>query len=148
MRFVWMMGLVTSGCVRFIELEDEGIACIGDVDLGQELVLDADAPVEVMVRLESCGSGCATNVEASCTATEQDGVILVRAEGSYELGRFDQTCPSVCVFVDATCETEALPEGTYTLRYGVTATGADFDVPGTIVPEAPVCSEGRGRVLL
>lgn len=138
-RAMWVLPLLVWGaCVepedQLVELDDIGQACLGDME-GPEIELTADEAVTVVVTLEGCASGCAGDIEATCTASVDDGVISVSASASYTTPGGTATCPAVCVFVQAECDTEALPAGSYTLEYG--GDSDTFDVPAKA---ASVCA--------
>lgn len=132
----WMLGgamiALAAGCPAedvLVELDNTGNACLGD-DEGGEVTLVEDGPVTVHVRLENCASGCAFDLQTECTATVDGTTITVDAQASYLVPGGTPTCPAICAFVDAECETANLPAGTYTVEYGTDASDS-FDVPST-----------------
>ena len=98
-------------------LEDVGGLCVlGEGDAANTSYV-ADASVDVHVVLEDCASGCASDVMASCSI-ELDGTsLIVSASGSYHRDPIGAICPAVCVAVEATCTSEPLAAGTYTVEY-------------------------------
>lgn len=113
---------------QMVELDDVGQACLGGME-GPSVDVEEDEPVTVVVTLEGCASGCAGEIEASCTAIEDGGTISVRATASYIVPGGALTCPAVCLFVQAECDTSALVAGSYALEYA--GDSVSFDVPST-----------------
>jgi hypothetical protein len=126
-------------CGAIATFEDEGTLCVvGTALLDSEdgegprtTTYEAGAPVTINVVLEECANGCAEDVEASCSIEMDGNTLRVSASGSYrEPG--SGSCIDVCVVVDAQCESEPLPAGSYTVEYAGESVG--FDVPDERVP--------------
>jgi len=88
-------------------------ACEDPVSLqsGQVLQLSVDLGV-------CLSSSCDQARSASCSAVRSGSVIEVIAEGSWTDNSANADgCTLDCGFLGATCETEALPDGNYEIRY-------------------------------
>lgn len=93
-----------------------------------EREIPANAPLRVEVDFATCtSSSCDTVLNAACRASRSGSVITVEAEAVIE--REGTECTDDCSFVGASCELEALPAGTYELRYGSAST--TLTVPST-----------------
>ncbi|MEM6927616.1 MAG: hypothetical protein AAF602_11845 [Myxococcota bacterium] len=119
---------------EIVELENVGVACLGSHE-GGVADIDEDAASTIFVTLDSCASGCASEIETSCTATLDGTTIAVTADASMMLPGGNASCPLVCTFVQAECDTEALPAGTYTLEYAGQST--TLEVPSM---DSDVCT--------
>ncbi len=117
-----------------VEVEDEGVACLGSFEGGQ-VSFEAGEAATVYVTLDGCASGCASGIETECTATASGNTIEVTGSASYDVPSGTVDCPAVCVFVQASCETGPLAAGSYTVSYA--GGSVDFDVPST---DADVCT--------
>ena len=127
--------LALAGCAddgqELVELDDVGSACVSDVEpsFGEvfDVDLQADAAAVVLVTFETCAAGCASEIETSCEATVNAGAVEVTGSASYLIATAPADCATICAFVQATCETPALGEGSWTLSYG--GESEAFDVP-------------------
>ena len=102
-------------------LRDSGLACIEmSASPGvecHERRIDADVPLQVQVDFGTCtSSSCDRVLNAGCRAARSGSVITIEAETVIESEGSE--CTDDCGFVTATCDLEALPTGTYELRYG------------------------------
>lgn len=122
-RCAWLAAaLLATGCADEVVLDDVGMACLTSTAgwSNDHQAFEADAPVHVTVRLDSClSSTCTFNYQASCEAEVTGDRIVIRAHGSYtDEGGAGRTCSEVCFVLDAACETPPLAEGEYTVVYG------------------------------
>ena len=69
-------------------------------------------------------------VDASCTATVDDGEIQVHSELTLDV-RPRPLCEDVCTILTTTCPVPDLEPGTYTLRYGDTDAETVIEVPSS-----------------
>lgn len=122
-----------------IELgEGEGWACLfgeGGSNgpyggYGGETTFTDGGTTEVLVILEDCASGCASDLQATCSAAVVGSEIQVTASGSYTMPGGNPTCPSMCVVVAATCAGPTLATGSWSLVY--VDPPAPLDVPSTV----------------
>jgi hypothetical protein len=113
-------------------LSDTGSACIARNAMGIDGCSPRDIPADVPLRVDvdfaTCtSSSCDTVLNTACRASRSGSVITIEAEAVIE--REGNECTDDCGFVSATCELEALPAGTYELRYGDES--ASLTVPST-----------------
>lgn len=123
---------------RLVSLSDVGTACAyGDGApqtpgaLIDTTFLEGE-PYEVVVVLDDCVSGCASEIDASCAVRLVGGEIVVSAVGSYSVPSEPTTCLDVCLLVVATCPADPLAAGYWTLDYGGGHSDG-FAVPGTVL---------------
>lgn len=125
-----MLVLVLAGCGDGSRtLENVGSVCVMGEQEGDspETSYVENAPVDITVVLDDCLSGCAEDIEASCSI-ELDGTNLrVSASGTYSVQPGGAVCPAVCVAMTATCTSEPLAAGTYSVEYAGEST--TFEVP-------------------
>jgi hypothetical protein len=97
--------------------ESEGTVCLS---------AGTNEGLQFHVLLDDCASYC-SDVEASCSADRQDGVIdlISTGEAINPDGHLD--CPDRCLMVVARCSLAGLAPGPYTLRYG--AESAAIELP-------------------
>jgi hypothetical protein len=119
-----------------VELAQVGTACLfGEDPPADPTTFAVGAPVTAVVVLEDCASGCAADVQASCTVRQVDSEVVIDAVGSYTVPNGDPTCPAVCVEVAATCAGDPLADGySWTLDYGGGHSEQSVSVPSTIAP--------------
>lgn len=113
-------------------LRDTGSACIArnaTLDDGcSARDIPAGVPLRVDVDFATCtSSSCDTVLNAACRAARSGSVITIEAEAVIE--KDGNECTDDCGFVSASCELEALPAGSYQLRYGDAST--PLTVPST-----------------
>ncbi|MCB9683908.1 MAG: hypothetical protein H6738_01860 [Alphaproteobacteria bacterium] len=84
---------------------------------------------EILVVLEDCASGCASDMTATCSATLVGSEVQVTASGSYQVPGGNPTCPSMCTVVAATCPGPTLATGSWSVVYADPP--ATFAVPST-----------------
>ncbi|MEZ4240756.1 MAG: hypothetical protein R3F59_32300 [Myxococcota bacterium] len=123
---------------QLLELRNAGSACLyGDgVPDGATTTLPAsqsafasDAPVDARVILDPCASGCAHDIDASCTVRVVNTEVVIDATASW-LEPTRGGCPAVCVPIAATCSGAPLADGVWVLDYGG-GHSLEFTVPGT-----------------
>jgi hypothetical protein len=111
-------------------LRDTGAACVNGPAFGDCTVrsIASGEPLRIDVDFATCtSSSCDTVLNAACHASRSGSIITVEAEAVIETQ--GNECTDDCGFVTASCELEALPEGTYELRYGDETT--TLTVPST-----------------
>jgi hypothetical protein len=130
-----------GACGETVELENEGGLCVMGTDLewvedGEDETLvttfEEDTAVEIQVTLEECASACIEDVEASCEVDLDGDTLTVTARGSYVAPSGGGNCVDACEVVRATCTTDPLAAGTYTVEY--VGESVSFDVPSVIQP--------------
>jgi hypothetical protein len=102
-------------------LRDTGAACIQGPAVGfgdcSVRSIPPGVPLRIDVDFATCtSSSCDTVLNAACRASRSGSVITVEAETVIETK--GNECTDDCGSVTASCELEALPEGTYEVRYG------------------------------
>src|SRR5262245_6665519 len=116
-----LLAALVTGCINDDgerTLEDVGGLCITGAGATENTSYVADASVTVHVVLEDCASGCASDITASCSVELDGSTLSVSASGSYQVPSGGALCPAVCEEIDATCTSEPLAAGTYTVEYG------------------------------
>jgi hypothetical protein len=92
----------------------------------------------VTVVLTDCGSPCAEIVDIGCEAALEGNAIVVHAWEEVIPPGHNETCEAMCAPRVATCDTELLADGEWTLEYA-------GDVQSFEIPDAdgswPVCAE-------
>jgi hypothetical protein len=108
---------------RRVVLRDEGELCIGAPSPGDSVDVRAGAPLTLGVRSACLSDTCVTARSATCRVRREGQRLVVSSElawrGPEEL---DTKCPRDCSFIEATCSTDALGEGTYSVQLGPSAT--------------------------
>lgn len=133
----------SDGSSRF-QYESEGRLCVlaGSPPLAVEDMpqdFAADQPVTLDVMINSCVSGCAQDIEASCEIAVTGNALQVTSRGSYTEGTSSGIgCPDVCNFLRATCTTPPLAAGIYTVAHG--GESVTLTIPST-TPSAPCVGE-------
>ncbi len=104
-----------------VEVDGGGYACLlddGTDDLSTGLVL---------VVLDDCLSGCASDVSAGCEAIVENGSVEVSAWGSYTVPTGPEVnCPAVCIELSAECEVTGLDDSVTELSYSGDTVTIDF----------------------
>lgn len=111
-------------------LRDTGAACVNGPAFGDCSVrtISPGVPLRIDVDFATCtSSSCDTVLNAACHASRSGSIITVEAEAVIETK--GNECTDDCGAVTASCKLEALPEGTYELRYGDETT--TLTVPST-----------------
>lgn len=137
----WFLLAACDGDAERRTLRDTGAACVQAQAVGVDECsvrsIEPGVPLRVEVDFATCtSSSCDTVLNAACRASRSGSTITVEAEAVIESEGTE--CTDDCGFVTASCELEALPEGTYELRYGDETT--TLTVPSTT---AAGCA-GRG----
>jgi hypothetical protein len=103
-------GCVPAGQVTY---SDQGVACVGGVD-GPLNVL-ANRPLDLQIAL-AADPHCEADVLDTVTTCDWDGGSNIDVHASARLVPFsaDASCATL---IDARCDTEPLPAGTYTVHY-------------------------------
>jgi hypothetical protein len=111
--------LLLAGCGP--DATDEGAFCIGTSSSSDPpITLEASKPIVVTVVYDSCLSGCANDLEGTCTVERDGNKLVVHSEFSYDDGKIPgASCPSVCVPLSAQCSSGPLEAGSYTIVHGV-----------------------------
>ena len=144
------LALVLFGCGStepvdgLVVLENEGTLCFYDdaptffsrPDFEAPVqVFDAGSRLHLQVSVPGClSSSCDVNRSASCSVSQDEQVIRVFSQLSYE-ETGDEQCTMDCGILSATCESEELAVGTYTVQHGDKLTG--LAVPSVV----PACGE-------
>lgn len=100
---------------------------------------DAGEPIEFVVKLENCAAPCASEVTTGCRVKLEGTTLEVEASASYTVPGEDQDCAAICHAVRATCTSDPLPAGSYTLRYGQQTTSFEVPSAGTRIEIAKGC---------
>lgn len=136
LAFACVVALVAlSGCegdAARRTLRDSGAACVNGpaMSFGECSVrtIAPSVPLQIDVDFATCtSSSCDKVLNAACRASRSGSVITIEAEAVIE-SQGDE-CTDDCGSVTASCALEALPEGTYELRYGDDT--ATLTVPST-----------------
>jgi hypothetical protein len=124
-----------------IQMDNIGTVCLfggsNSFDPPQAQGFRADSPVYLSFRIaDVClESGCFRDLVASCSVIQNGTSLGVRSSASWiDTRSTNSSCFSDCWIPTATCATEVLPIGSYTIVFG-THTLA-LDVPSQ-VPSAP-----------
>jgi hypothetical protein len=120
----WLLALALVGCQGDNTVHDQGEVCITSAA--------TDAPLEVRVTLDECISACVDNEIETCSISREGNVLTLSSTFSYAEADEEEICIAVCNAQEATCSTEALPAGSYTLEHGDDS--YTLDVPTTNVP--------------
>jgi hypothetical protein len=118
-------GIASDAPVQTRSYVDEGSLCLSPRGAGG---------AHVQVLINECESACAS-VEASCTASVVDGVIVVESSALASVDPDVEQCTAECRAVDTACTLPELPDGNYELRYGARVATVTMPVPiaGTLV---------------
>jgi hypothetical protein len=113
-----------------VTLERSGKVCVSSESSGLTSVhfywdsqfppeqLVADRPLTFTVAFEAClSSSCDTNRTAECEVAVDGDTIVVSSAGSFD--RMRGSCTKDCGSLTATCSSPPLPEGQYTVVYGL-----------------------------
>jgi hypothetical protein len=104
-----------------VEVDGGGFACL--VDDGT----DDTSTGLIQVMLNECLSGCASDVNAGCIATVENGSIEVSAWGSYTVPTGPVVnCLAVCIELAAECEVSGLDASVTQLSYSDATVTIDF----------------------
>lgn len=113
-----------SGCGddRVVRI-DEGKLCVSSSapDLPLRSAPEPTSPVETPVHVSvslGCVSACVQNEQAACTVTRHRDELRVHSVHAYDPPDPHQGCIALCGTVRATCVSEPLPSGEYTIRHG------------------------------
>lgn len=103
-------------------IEDAPFCVLGPTDehpsygAPQTATIEADGPLRVHVLFDACGAGgCQVVTEATCTTTVGEGNIITVASKAVVDTVPADSCTADCRAVEASCVTDALPAGTYTI---------------------------------
>ena len=120
-----LVGLAVVACraapeVQKVELHDDGAICVGAaVDAGG-VDLRADEALAIGIRSSCLSTSCVTNRAAKCSVKRDGERLVVSSEMSWvspeDLGK---KCGQDCSFLEATCQTDPLPAGSYKVVMGV-----------------------------
>jgi len=108
--------------------------CIGPTNpASKSRALKAGQPVAVTVlhRNLCLGASC-TKAPAKCTAKRKGSTIVVTAQFPTSTTKPTQPCTEDCSAIAATCKTDALPKGSYTIELGTQR--RTLQVPATSAP--------------
>jgi hypothetical protein len=119
------------GCTpsETVTLESSGKVCMSSESNGRTWVtylgsqmppeqLVVDQPLTFTVAFEPClSSSCDTNRMAECDVAVEGDTIVVSSTGSFD--RMRGSCTKDCGSLTATCSSPPLPEGRYTVVYGL-----------------------------
>jgi hypothetical protein len=136
------MLVMLVGCTEpeptFEEVENIGGLCVvGDGDAANTSYVE-NAAVEIRVVLDTCASCRASDITASCSIERDGSTLSVTASVSYWEQPTD-VCPAHCTKLLATCTSEPLAAGVYTVEYAGETTG--FTVPSV----GPAAQLGEGQ---
>lgn len=110
-------------------VEDEGKVCLyasspaspGADDPVQDFV--AGERLYASVQLDECLSACIRDEVSSCTITREGNELVVTSSFEYSDPDGEEACIALCYAPSAVCESEPLPEGSYTVRHGDVESG-------------------------
>lgn len=88
---------------------------------GEQQRFEANQPVFIQFHVtDVClSSSCTRDREASCTITPNTTGLAVTTAAAYtDVAPLGGGCTADCGFLSATCATDALPAGDYTITYG------------------------------
>lgn len=121
---------LASGCLRRdsdtqgVRQHDQGKLCLGaasgEGDAGPHgLDLRADQPLAISVRSACLSDACATNRTAKCGVRREGSKLVVTSDLAWTAPTdLERRCPGDCSHLEATCSTEALPPGKYSVVLG------------------------------
>lgn len=92
----------------------------------------------VLAELDSCASGCAADIVATCTARRDGNTIVVTSHAEWTTPSAGVACPDSCTVIQATCALDGeLPPGHYDFVSGARR----WDVELAAVSGASTCVE-------
>jgi hypothetical protein len=130
-RFAWLLavfgctGVAGDAPLQTRSYTDEGSVCLSPRGAGG---------AHVQVLINECESACAS-VEASCSVSVVDGIIVVESDALASVDPDAELCRASCESVYTACTLPELPDGNYELSYGARIATVTMPVPiaGTLV---------------
>lgn len=107
--------------------------CIGPAAAGKSRALSAGKPIAITVLHQNlCLGASCTKAPAKCTAKRKGSSIVVNAQFPTSTTKPTQPCTDDCTAIAATCKTDGLPKGSYTIELG--AQRRTLQVPAASAP--------------
>jgi len=114
------LGLGSCSSSNTFTVANQGTICAGTrstFDCTVPIDFSSGQPIKLRVDFGLCLSGSCTRFGGtSCRVTRSGSTLEVSAEGSYS-DTGEETCTIDCRHLQATCETETLPDGNYEIHY-------------------------------
>lgn len=109
------------------EIEDVGSLCVLGEGLSSNTTYVENGSVEVHVVLQDCAPCNSTDFMTSCSIEQNGSTLTVSATASWWMHYDSDICTLECTTLVATCTSEPLAAGSYTVEYAGEMTS--FEVP-------------------
>jgi len=118
---------LAAGCGKHHTFTDEGRVCAfdsasataSDVYGNEEQTFVAGNSINFVYLADAClSSSCDSDPHANCRVERNGQTLRVLSEAEYTEGNSLRGCTADCRFLSATCSSDPLEAGTYTIQHG------------------------------